>query len=97
VGLLGIREREAGDPYPNQDTSAGETGFTQPGGRASCVREVRKSSNRNVDGTVEQATILRTGPDGLTRVIVRHSWSERESLLFEPEQKIDAIHHDRLA
>ena len=31
----------------------------------------------------EQATILRTGPDGLTRVIVRSSWSERESILVE--------------
>ena len=29
----------------------------------------------------EQATILRTGPDGLTRVIVRSSWAERESVL----------------
>jgi hypothetical protein len=28
----------------------------------------------------EQATILRTGPDGLTRVIVRSSWAERESI-----------------
>ena len=31
----------------------------------------------------EQATILRTGSDGLTRVIVRNSWSERESILVE--------------
>jgi hypothetical protein len=31
----------------------------------------------------EQATILRTGPDGLTRVLVRNSWSERESILVE--------------
>ena len=31
----------------------------------------------------EQATILRTGPDGMTRVIVRSSWSERESILVE--------------
>jgi hypothetical protein len=31
----------------------------------------------------EMATILRTGPDGLTRIIVRHSWSERESTLVE--------------
>jgi hypothetical protein len=29
----------------------------------------------------ELATILRTRPDGLTRVIVRSSWSERESIL----------------
>jgi hypothetical protein len=29
----------------------------------------------------EQAAILCTGPDGLTRVISRHSWSERESFL----------------
>jgi hypothetical protein len=28
----------------------------------------------------EQATILRIGPDALARVIVRSSWSERESL-----------------
>jgi hypothetical protein len=31
----------------------------------------------------EQTTILRTGPDGLTRVLVRTSWSERESVLVE--------------
>jgi hypothetical protein len=35
------------------------------------------------DGTFERATILRTGPDGLTRVIVRSSWAERESILGE--------------
>jgi hypothetical protein len=35
------------------------------------------------DGTFEQATILRTGPDGLTRVIVRSSWAKRESILVE--------------
>ena len=29
----------------------------------------------------EQSTILRTGPDGLTRVITRSSWAERESVL----------------
>src|SRR5262245_56824512 len=34
----------------------------------------------------EQATILRTGPDGLTRVIVRRSWSERESILVEASE-----------
>jgi hypothetical protein len=34
----------------------------------------------------EQSTILRTGPDGLTRVIVRHSWSERESLLVDARE-----------
>jgi len=34
-------------------------------------------------GTFEQATILRTGPDGLTRVIVRSSWAERESICVE--------------
>jgi hypothetical protein len=38
------------------------------------------------DGTFEQATILRTGPDGLTRVIVRSSWAERESILVEAEE-----------
>jgi hypothetical protein len=31
----------------------------------------------------EQSTILRTGPDGLTRLITRSSWAERESLLVE--------------
>jgi hypothetical protein len=31
----------------------------------------------------EQSTILRSGPDGLTRVLVRTSWSERESLLVD--------------
>jgi hypothetical protein len=31
----------------------------------------------------EQSTILRTGPDGLTRVGTRRSWAERESLLVE--------------
>ena len=33
------------------------------------------------DGTFEMATITRTGSDGLARVIVRHSWSDRESLV----------------
>jgi len=31
----------------------------------------------------EQSTILRTGPDGLTRVITRTSWARRESGLVE--------------
>jgi hypothetical protein len=31
----------------------------------------------------EQSTILRTGPYGLTRVITRSSWDERESVLVE--------------
>jgi hypothetical protein len=31
----------------------------------------------------EQATILRTGPDGLTRIITRTSWASRESLLVD--------------
>jgi hypothetical protein len=31
----------------------------------------------------EQTTIRRTGPNGLTRVIVRRSSSERESLLVD--------------
>ena len=35
----------------------------------------------------EQATILGTGPDGLTRVIVRSSWSERESILWKPPKQ----------
>jgi len=30
-----------------------------------------------------QSTILRTGPDGLTRVITRTSWDRRESVLVE--------------
>ena len=37
-------------------------------------------------GGFEQATILRTGPDGLTRVIVRSSWAERESVLVEARE-----------
>ena len=35
-----------------------------------------------VDG-FEQSTILRTGPDGLTRVTTRSSWAKRESVLVE--------------
>jgi hypothetical protein len=35
----------------------------------------------------EQATILRTGPDGLTRVIVRSSWAERESILVQARER----------
>jgi hypothetical protein len=35
------------------------------------------------DGILELATILKSGPDGLTRVIIRHSWNERESLLVD--------------
>jgi hypothetical protein len=35
------------------------------------------------DGTFEQSTILPTGPNGLTRVITRRSWAERESVLVE--------------
>jgi len=34
----------------------------------------------------EQSTILRTGPDGLTRVITRSSWAERESMLGESHE-----------
>jgi hypothetical protein len=34
----------------------------------------------------EMATITRTGPDGLTRVLVRSSWAERESLLVEASE-----------
>jgi hypothetical protein len=34
----------------------------------------------------EQSTILRTGPDGLTRVITRSSWSERELVLVEASE-----------
>jgi hypothetical protein len=35
------------------------------------------------DGTFDMA---RTGPDGMTHVIVRHSWSERESLLVDAHE-----------
>jgi hypothetical protein len=31
----------------------------------------------------EQSTILRTSPDGLTRVITRTAWDRRESVLVE--------------
>jgi hypothetical protein len=34
----------------------------------------------------EQSTILRTGPDGLTRVITRTSWAERELVLVEARE-----------
>jgi hypothetical protein len=34
----------------------------------------------------ERATILRTGPDGLTRVIVRRSWDQRESILVDARE-----------
>jgi len=34
----------------------------------------------------EQSTILRGGPDGLTRVISRRSWAERESVLVEARE-----------
>ena len=34
----------------------------------------------------EQATILRSGPDGLARVIVRTSWDDRESLLVDARE-----------
>ncbi len=33
--------------------------------------------------TFEQSTILRAGPDGLTRVITRSSWAECKSVLVE--------------
>jgi hypothetical protein len=38
------------------------------------------------DGTFEMATITPTGSDGLARVIVRHSWSDRESLLVDARE-----------
>jgi hypothetical protein len=38
------------------------------------------------DGTFEMATITRTGPNGLTRVIVRDSWDDRESLLVDARE-----------
>jgi hypothetical protein len=34
----------------------------------------------------EMATITRTGPDGLARVIVRHSWDDRESILVDARE-----------
>ena len=34
----------------------------------------------------EQSTILRSGPDGPTRVITRRSWDERESVLVEAQK-----------
>jgi hypothetical protein len=34
----------------------------------------------------ERAMILRTRPDGLTRVIVRSSWKERESILVRASE-----------
>jgi hypothetical protein len=34
----------------------------------------------------EQSTILRTGPGGLTRVITRSSWAERESVLVQARE-----------
>ncbi len=34
----------------------------------------------------EQFTILRTGPDGPTRVITRRSWAERESVVVEARE-----------
>jgi hypothetical protein len=34
----------------------------------------------------EQSTILRTGPDGLTRALARGSWAERESLLVDARE-----------
>jgi hypothetical protein len=36
-----------------------------------------------LDAIFEQATIVRTGPDGLTCVIARSSWDRRESVLVE--------------
>jgi hypothetical protein len=39
-----------------------------------------------LDGTFEMATILKTGPDGLTRVLVRASWTECESLLVDARE-----------
>ena len=40
-------------------------------------------SNVTFGDGFEQSTILRTGPDGLTRVITRSSWSGRESVLVQ--------------
>jgi len=35
----------------------------------------------------EQNTILRSGPDGPTRVITRSSWAECESVLMEARER----------
>jgi hypothetical protein len=64
--------------------------------------EIRKNEEqghvRN-DG-FEMATILRTGPDGLTRVITRSSWADRESVLVEAEllvlKRWEAFHRKAL-
>jgi hypothetical protein len=60
-----------------------------PGG-ALCSRGRRKSRYycRKVKIAVKLTSkrILGTGPDGLTRVIVRSSWSERESILVEASE-----------
>ena len=39
------------------------------------------------DGAFEPSTILRTGPDGLTRVITRSSWDSRESCSSRPKRR----------
>jgi hypothetical protein len=38
------------------------------------------------DVTFEQSTILRNGPDDLTRVITRSSWDSRGSVLIESRE-----------
>jgi hypothetical protein len=37
-------------------------------------------------GGFEQSTILRTRPDGLTRVITRRSWDQRESIVVDARE-----------
>ena len=49
-------------------------------------KSANQTSQAIFDGTFEQATILRTGTSGLTRVIVRESWSERGSLFLDARE-----------
>ena len=53
------------------------------GGGAGRFAALRLSSEVMFDGSFEQATILRTGPGGLTRVVTRSSCDRRESILVE--------------
>jgi hypothetical protein len=43
----------------------------------------------------EQSMILRAGPDGLTRVITRSSWRERESILVEADRLAAVVRFSR--
>jgi hypothetical protein len=87
------REKE---PYPGtaQAASAGSSftlnqGLPRPsrsrGRRGGTGRFAARDLSSEVmfDGSFEQATILRTGPGGLTRVVTRSSCDRRESILVE--------------